>query len=106
MYTGRWDELNRPYSFRLEGDDKDLKKKLDSMTGSERSSYIREALRFYCRFGEELKAISESVKDISAKIDNASFEPVNDLKEKNQSEADISENEEMLLDSIQDLLGL
>lgn len=75
------------------------------MTGSERSSYIREALRFYYRFGEELKAISENVKDISAKIDNVSFEPVSDLKEKNQSGAD-SENEEMLLDSIQDLLKL
>lgn len=76
------------------------------MAGLERSSYIREALRFYFRFGSEIKVISENIKEIATKIDNASSQPTINIKEENQGEVDISESEKMLINSIQDLLSL
>lgn len=76
------------------------------MAGSERSSYIREALRFYFRFGEELKVISKSVKDISMKINNVGFKPTTEESQENQEEVNTSESEKMLINSIQDLLSL
>lgn len=76
------------------------------MTGKERSSYIREALRFYYKFGDELKVISKGVKDIAKKIDNVDFSSPTSIKEENENEVEISESEEMLIDSIQDLLCL
>lgn len=76
------------------------------MTGKERSSYIREALRFYYRFGGNLRAISESIKDIATKIDNVDLKPTIDMKKESKKEVGTSESEEMLIDSIQDLLSL
>lgn len=76
------------------------------MTGKERSSYIREALRFYYKFGDELKVISKGVKDIAKKIDNVDFSSPTSIKEENKNEVEIGESEEMLIDSIQDLLCL
>lgn len=96
--------MNKIYSFRLLLDD-DLREKLDSMTGKERSSYIREALRFYYKYGEELKKISENVSKIVNRIDEISINSPSTFKAENQ-ELNISGNEEMLLDSIKDILDL
>lgn len=97
--------MNKIYSFRLEQKDKNIKDKLDSMTGKERSSYIREALRFYHRYGEELKKISENVSKIVNKIDEVVVNSPNEFRE-GKKEVNISESEEILLDSIKNILDL
>ena len=96
--------LNKTYSFRLLLGDNDIRKKFNTMEGKERSAYIRRALRFYYNCGEEIKNMSENVSKIIDKLDEIS---VKSLKTENESHKDnSSENEDLLIDSIEDILNL
>ena len=45
--------MDKTYGFKLLVEDEDIKEKLESMQAGERSSFIRNALRFYITFGDE-----------------------------------------------------
>jgi Arc/MetJ-type ribon-helix-helix transcriptional regulator len=94
------------YSFRLGKKDDDIERLLEGLDRNERSSYIKEALRFYRDFGENLSRISEGVDCILKKIESSGPFPA-DFQEQSRDEEskENGENEKVLIDSLEDILA-
>ena len=92
------------YSFRTNKEDKDIEELLESLK-EDKSQYIKNALRFYRDFGAKvakIEAILEKLEQsgTQAQILQQHAEP------KQHAENETSNNERVLLESLEDILSL
>jgi len=92
------------YSFRTNKEDKDIEDLLESLK-EDKSQYIKNALRFYRDFGvkiEKIEAILEKLEQsgIKAQIPPQPVEP------ELVTESETSNDEKILLESLEDILSL
>lgn len=90
------------YSFRTNKEDRDIEEFLEGLNG-DRSQYIKNALRFYRDFGAKIakiEAILEKLEQsgIQITLQAAESGPV--------TEDETSNDEKILLESLQDILSL
>jgi predicted DNA-binding protein len=105
MYGGK-NYMSKLYGFRLGTNDEDIEKILSQMTGRERSLYIKEAIRFYSSNSEKFKNISDKVEKILSILEELKTTGfIGSLATSPKKQTEISD-ENILIDSIQDLLNL
>ena len=96
--------MSKPYSFRLGENETDIREVLEPMSGRERSSFIRAALRFYIQFGEEIFKISQGIENILVRMETGSLSTAPIVME--QDRQAVSNDDEIIFNSIQELLNL
>lgn len=95
-------EMSEVHSFRLTDEDEDIEKILSKLKGKEKSNFIRKALRFYISFGQKLEEICCGVNTILKRLDNGILTATSSGKNAEEAE----KNEELLLESVKDILNL
>ena len=97
---------DKKYSFRIRESDEDIEGILSSLNASERSDFIRNAIRFYAGYKDRLDNIEIKLdcilKKIERKLENLSVSP--SVSEPNDEETD--KTEKLLIDSVIDLLSV
>lgn len=79
--------MDKPYWFRLNEKTPDgLKLHLESLSGTERSAFIRNAILWYWRFGEQLGSIDQKLDQVLDELRNGvrpmpSNEPLTEFAE-------------------------
>ncbi len=97
------------HSFRLKNGDHEMEKKLAGMTGKEKSDFIREALDFYLRYGDKINKIDEvssGIREILSKLSGMAVVPLASVIKEPGMKDGIDETEEILKESVQELLNL
>lgn len=92
------------YSFRTNKEDKDIEELLEELNG-DKSQYIKNALRFYRDFGAriaKIEAILEKLEQTGILTQGPSRKP----KPEVVTEDETSNDEKILLESLQDILSL
>lgn len=102
--------MDKTYGFKLLAEDEDIKEKLESMQAGERSSFIRNALRFYITFGDEFTKMSQNIEEMLSviksgklQIDTSTEQAESKMDDKDKSEEEL---ERMIAESINDILNL
>jgi len=90
------------YGFRIGKGDENIDTLLNSMTPRRRSQYMKDAIMFYVSIGSELKELNSHIKQIL--ISNLEIKNTKDTDIKKETDNEISED--ILLSSMEDLLGL
>ncbi|MBA1336504.1 MAG: hypothetical protein HPY66_2939 [Firmicutes bacterium] len=97
------------HSFRLKNEDHELEKILAGKSGKEKSDFIREALGFYIRYADKinkLDEISSGIRDILSRLDGMSVCRSVGHEENREAEQDRDDYEQILSESVRDLLNL
>jgi predicted DNA-binding protein len=97
------------HSFRLKNGDHELEKILADMTGREKGDFIREALDFYIRYGDKINRIDDiysGIQEILTRLDGMSFGQSVDHEGNREVEQDRDDYEQILSESVRDLLNL
>lgn len=92
------------FSFRLTDceDDRVIEEVLSGLKGRERSSFIRRALFFYIKYEDKIAKIESGIEKILKKLDGAAL-----ITEKAaESEKKTEEGEQILVESINDIINL
>ncbi|SHF37649.1 hypothetical protein SAMN02745195_02490 [Thermoanaerobacter uzonensis DSM 18761] len=99
----------KKYSFRIRESDKDIEEILSNLGASERSDFIRNAVRFYAGYKDRLDDIDKKLDCILEKIDtkseNLSVSPSVSLSNDEKSQK-TNETEKLLIESVIDILSL
>ncbi len=102
--------MDKTYGFKLLVEDEDIKEKLESMQAGERSSFIRNALRFYITFGDEFAKMSQNIEEMllvikggKLQIDTSTEQVESKTEDEDKSEEEL---ERMIAESINDILNL
>jgi hypothetical protein len=97
------------YSFRIREGDKDIKEILCELNTSERSDFIRDAIRFYANHQEKINSIDnkleEILKRLEIKFENLLVSPSVSQANYEKSKK-LDEKEELLAESVMDLLSM
>lgn len=94
--------MSEVHSFRLTDEDEDIEMILSKLKGREKSNFIRKALKFYISFGQKLEEICYGVNTILKKLDKGILTTTS--SDNNVAESDKSE--ELLLESVKEILNL
>ncbi|TCO53856.1 hypothetical protein [Caldanaerobacter subterraneus] len=92
------------YSFRTNKEDKDIEDLLESLK-EDKSQYIKNALRFYRDFGvkiAKIEAILEKLEQTGIQVQKPSQPP----EPEPVAESETSNDEKVLLESLEDILSL
>jgi hypothetical protein len=105
--------MDKTYGFKLLNEDSDLKEKLESMQAGERSSFIRNALRFYMNCGDEIAKMSRNIEEIMHAISTGTLPasqldepPITKSNESDKTDEDDIDVDKILRDSIQDIINM
>lgn len=98
------------YGFRIREEDKDIDEALSKLTKNERSDYIRNAIRFYIYYKDKLDNIDRKLdvilKRFENKSDSLSVSPSVSQSINTQDTEKLNKSEELLVDSVMDLLSM
>ncbi|NNG65777.1 hypothetical protein [Caldanaerobacter subterraneus] len=99
----------KKYSFRIRESDQDIEEILSNLGASERSDFIRNAVRFYAGYKDRLDDIDKKLdcilKKIETKSENLSVSPSVSLSNDEESQK-TNETEKLLIESVIDILSL
>ncbi|ERM92519.1 hypothetical protein O163_04980 [Caldanaerobacter subterraneus subsp. yonseiensis KB-1] len=100
---------DKKYSFRIRENDEDIEEILSSLSASERSDFIRNAIRFYAGYKDRLDDIDKKLdcilKKIERKLENLSVSP-SVMEPKDEEKQRTGETEKLLIESVMDILSL
>jgi len=99
----------KKYSFRIRESDKDIEEILSNLSTSERSDFIRNAIRFYAGYKDRLDDIDKKLdwilKKIDTKSEDLSVSPSVSLSNDEENQK-TDETEKLLIESAMDILSL
>ncbi|SHE95400.1 hypothetical protein SAMN02745195_01541 [Thermoanaerobacter uzonensis DSM 18761] len=92
------------YSFRTNKEDKDIEELLESLK-EDKSQYIKNALRFYRDFGAKIAKIEAILEKLEHSGVQAQIPPQT-LEHEQDAGSETSDDERVLLESLEDILSL